>query len=427
LVPIWSLICTFYSLAKLLSLLPQMNRKKDEKGVSKDQIFSKQCCNQPSLIDGTMLGLSLSLSFAMCVHHGLFLVALCGIGSLPFLHKLLNRRRAQAFVVAGLVFLLLTGPLVYKHHLVNQEHGFTREVSAVEQLSAKPADYVSVYGKSFLRFDPDQKRAWHLSPGLTTSVLAIVGLLAGGFSSDRRRWVAFLIVVGVAAFLLSLGTNFRIGPISLWQFWSEYVPGFGQVRSCYRFAYFVQIICVMLGALAVEQLWIAISNRDFRWSRLLKAAVVAFGLLAAFDPWPPAMKLAVAPSLSSSDTEWVKRLTDAPPGAVLILPCSTGDTVQDYESVAEWMVVGLQHGKSMVNGYSGFFPPSHTNLVERCSEGLTLKTQEELAKLGVRYVVVYPYYTRLDSDNFDSLRRLTSSGSRVQLYEIASDEAPKTQ
>ena len=88
-------------------------------------------------------------------------------------------------------------------------------------------------------------------------------------------------------------------------------------------------------------------------------------------------------------TSWSRYLADRPGHqAVAMIPFAPGPHVAQFEPTAEAMLVGLDHHKPLVNGYSGFFPDAYAEL---SAEELPFPGDGALPALrraGVRWVVV---------------------------------------
>ncbi len=378
LVPLWGILWTWLALAKLFdpSTCPVSYRSVAWRGGE--------------------LGLSFVATLFASVHHALFLTLLLLGAAWVLCIKTLNLRTLSSLGVAVSVAAVLTAPVVIPVREVSKKFDFSRPTETVEQLSLKVDDYTRAFGWSILPVQRSERNAmWQPSPGLFKLVLALVGLLAGIWLRNRRHWTCFITLTGVLSFALSLGTHLSLFGWEPWQFLCEFVPGFSQVRSAFRFAYFFQIVSVLLAAQGVDALlsWAAIRfNR--RPTERLAFVCVAFltalaGVVAVGDPWPPKLALAVAPNVDRN-LDWVNHLKQMPGNAaVLCLPMAGGNHVRDFEITTEWMMLGSYHGKPLVNGYSGFFPPGCLELGEETwTVGLSEERLEELFYAGVRFVVV---------------------------------------
>ncbi|XZE19067.1 hypothetical protein SH449x_004377 [Pirellulaceae bacterium SH449] len=347
---------------------------------------------------GVREGLELSAAwvctFAMSVHHGLFASVLFILGlACLVLWQVRNKEAVQrigsACLVNAIVAGLLIGPMLWRHHMVGKIHGFEREADLVDQLSVWPSQYAFTYGYSFSNWILGKGWApqvnWPIGAGGLSTVLALVAMIVCFFRKANRFAIFFLLVLGAVSFLFSLGNHLSLGNWSPWGGLVGYVPGFSQVRSAYRFAYFVQMAIVLLSAIGIDTL-VKAGRKTIRWMAM------AFGLLSMLDPWPGVTRLGVAPAIEELRSGWVSSLKNEPRSGVLILPLHEGGAVRDYEVVTEWMLQSLQAGMPLVNGYSGFFPEEQLSLARRIGgEGLSERVVAELSDLGIGYVVISPY------------------------------------
>lgn len=227
---------------------------------------------------------------------------------------------------------------------------------------------------------------WPIGAGGISTVIALAAFVTGFFGGAHRFALGLLFTMGALSFLFSLGNHLSFRNCSPWNGLVSYVPGFSQVRSAYRFAYFVQIAMVLASAIGIDTFAKA-DRKSVRW------IVVVIAILSTLDPWQGSTKLGVAPTADEMRAGWASRLKNEPLSGVLILPLHEGGTARDYEVVTEWMLHSLQAGKPLVNGYSGFFPKEQLALARRIrEEGLSERVTTELSELGVEYVVISPYH-----------------------------------
>ena len=149
-----------------------------------------------------------------------------------------------------------------------------------------------------------------------------------------------------------------------------FLPGFNSLRVPARFWMVTTLCLAVVGAIIFDRL----TARCVR-KRSLFAAVVALGILA--DTWLIAMPTARPPqpfpaaSCGAADSR----------GAVLELP------LKDVYSNIGAMYRQMSHGRPLVNGYSGYYPPHFVAL----SLGLSLRDPDmltQLAALGVTDLIV---------------------------------------
>ncbi len=184
-----------------------------------------------------------------------------------------------------------------------------------------------------------------LSIGVLFFVLAL-GLeprFAGAWR--RRSPLMFYVLATGVMYLLSFGPRPRFlgetfmyrGPYS----WLMALPGYDAVRVPARFAMLAALCLSVVAALGFARL-----TRRARWlTRAVLAAIVAGGVLV--DSWVSEMPLPTLPGR-------LHAIESLPAGtAVLELP--VGETGDDVAA----MYKGMYHRRPLVNGYSGFVPPSY--------------------------------------------------------------------
>ncbi len=429
LVPVWAIVWSIDELMRILvpSRQPDQNSKaeKSSTDVAGVDIIGQTSKAASSLIPssnlswkhGLRLALAVTAVFWMCVHHGVFLVVVCSLSAPLFFVTSFSSGALKNLLLAAGVLLCTVGPIAWRHHQVNSQFGFMRDHEVVEKLSGQVTDYGTCYGNSLIA-PVKGLRPWYLSPGWSKIALGLLGGLLGIVGAIQRRRVLFLLCLGTVSFALSLGTNLQIGEWNFWDYLASSVPGLAQVRSVYRFCYFVQIASVLLAAEALNYGWqlrAGLANSRLKLSATM-VLTAALGWLA-LDPWPPAMRLCVLPSSSENWQSTLSSVTGG--GAVLFLPMLAEGSVRDYESTAEWMVQLLPTGKAMVNGYSGFFPESNLELARQiATNGMDQSMQKHLASLGIGYVVVTSSYAGHPSDDWSATKLLSDPTESDRLYEL---------
>jgi hypothetical protein len=157
----------------------------------------------------------------------------------------------------------------------------------------------------------------------------------------ERSVVAFYLWATAIALLLSMGPYPRAWGEKIWNegpyaWLMAIVPGLDGVRVPARCTLVAVLCTAMVTALLLARVQLARRGRE----RLFFGVVV--GLLF-FETWPPAIPMATlparAPEISADAT-------------VIELPFGI-----DQETPALYR--GMFHGRPTVDGYSGFFPPSH--------------------------------------------------------------------
>src|SRR6202000_3236866 len=117
-----------------------------------------------------------------------------------------------------------------------------------------------------------------------------------------------------------------------------------------------------------------------RWQRALFVAVlVAIGLDCGSAP------LRLEP-LSTTIPDGYKYLRTVAPSPIVELP------FEDWELAPDYMYWSTYHWNSIVNGYSGYHPPSYVHTIELMRTFPDTASVGYLKSIGVRFVVVHEFY-----------------------------------
>ncbi len=205
-----------------------------------------------------------------------------------------------------------------------------------------------------------------LFPGFVLLLLGCIGVIA---TRRQATWP-----VGAAALgLVVLGAVLSLGPDGLRPFYAafhRFVFGFQAVRAPARFAVLVMLGLAILAALGATRL---LRGRVGR--RVVAASLLGMCVEYASVPWP----LVARPPRQTGVGQWLAAQPGA--GAVVYLPLTS-----DRENTIA-MVDSLQHGRPIVNGYSGQRPSFFSALVDTLSTFPTADALWTLRDFGVRYVV----------------------------------------
>jgi hypothetical protein len=331
--------------------------------------------------DAALLGVTAALQAVASVYYGV-MTAVALVLATPVLAWTSGQWRRTAFWSRALAAAALAAAIVLPVALVYVRAqaiaGFGRTLYEATAHSASLQSYTQVppqnllYGRTGLLSprDPgpgerDRRHVEHqMFPGVGLMLLALVGL-AAGWRSDRRPLVATSLVLIVAGVWLSLGPE---GPLGAYAWLAARLPGFDAIRAPARFA-----VVAMLGAalLAATGLAVLAGRR-----RRLGALVIVVALLEyvnvgqAFVPAPPT---------TTQVGRWLREAHE--PGPVAYLPVAL-----DRENTP-FMVAALEHGRPIVNGYSGQRPLFYTAVVEALSTLPGPEALQMLQDLDVRFVV----------------------------------------
>jgi hypothetical protein len=336
--------------------------------------------------DAIWVGVCAGLQAIVSVYYGVMTGVVLTLAAITLAWTTGQWRKSRYWsrvAVAALVGAAFTVPVAVPYLRSKEAEGFGRNLYEAANHSASIQSYTQVppfnalYGRTGLLAprppEPGQRDRRHVEHqmfgGVVVTLLAIAGLVLG-WRSDRRPLVVTGVVLFVAGFWLSLGPE---GPLGLYAWLATHVAGFDAIRAPARFSVVAMLGAVLLAAVAVARLTSSMNARR----RVASTMVVVVAMMAEYVnvgiPWAP------APATSTRVGRWLR---DAPePGPVLYLPIGL-----DRENTP-YMIESLEHGRPIVNGYSGQRPGHYTVVVEALA---TLPGVEGLAmldELSVRYVV----------------------------------------
>jgi hypothetical protein len=274
--------------------------------------------------------------------------SLVALGQRRFDRGSVVRLAAALAVTALLLSFVAQTPL-----RVHAQTGFERGNDLVQSLSAKPLDFLSRPLGALVPLPPREDPTAYtggLFPGVLVLLLAFFGASARPLEGQSSRWRWYALGSCQIAFLLALGLNLSFGG---WQPFATLrrVPGFGEIRSVFRCAVFVQVHLVILAAFGL----MALQRRLEPW-RHGNAVVLAVGLLAAVENLSTPVPLLMIPD--SPRTAWTSFLARQEPGTVVAhVPFPTSGNVEDLAPEAWRMYAQIDHGQPLVNGYASHFPP----------------------------------------------------------------------
>ncbi len=318
------------------------------------------------LRDAVWAGLGFIVAYLTCQQYALIFVPFALAAAIVALSEQRFARRTilnltGSFLVAGLLLL----PIILPVYSLHQQLGLTRQDFVVQALSAQGGDFLTRPNTATIPFPPSSlDDTAGLFPGFIVLGLAIVGVILGWRERAARRWILYLAIGAVGAALLAMGLNLSIlgwPPFSALRI----LPGFDELRSPFRFAIIMQMMLAALAALALGYLLTRLRQRPLRGG---VALIIVLGLLATAENLNvPAPLLPIPTSAASAWTQWLKAQPDS--AIVAHIPFPNGIGITAYQIEGWRMFAQIDHQKPIVNGYSGYFPPSYTDFQ------LTMATQ----------------------------------------------------
>jgi hypothetical protein len=346
---------------------------------------------------GLLTGVFVSLQMLSSVYYGIFLATI-----VPLFAALLLLRPAPRSQVLGAVRALAGGGVVMAvvcgayalPYLAAGEQVGRRSPGDIAMFSARPYDYLTatpnnrVYGDVFAG-RPERRQF----PGVLPLLLAVAGLL---LRAPERHTVAYLIAL-VIAFEMSLGLHGFS-----YRFLYEHVPLYAGLRAPARLGIFAIMFLSVLAAIG----YTAVRDVVPAAARRVLAVLIPSVLLVEYSVKP--LDLVPYPNTPPPLYEFVARL---PPGVVAEFPLP--EALPGPEP--RYMYMSTFHWKPLINGYSGFYPPSYLNQLRRLQPFPDAFTVGALQRTGVSYVIVHLPGEESTSSPKPSRNRLSTYESATQL------------
>jgi hypothetical protein len=341
---------------------------------------------------GLLVGLLAALQTYSCLYYGVFaIVPLAIVATATFVGAPRERRFAIArALVAGAVLCgVLCAPLVGPYTAAARVVG-ERTADEVKEWSARPADFLRAHPDNAMYGDParpgtGEKRMF---PGAVAPLLGVAALVPPVSTAG----IAYM-AVGLVSADLSLGFNgVGYGPLYNW------VLPFRALRVPARFAMMVGLALAVLAGFGVARLCRGRSSR-------VQLAIVTIAIaLVTLESRPRTLEIAELDDRTPAVYSW---LATQEPGVVCEYPVGNlqGRLVpQD----ATYMYYSTRHWRPLVNGYSGFSPPSYRELIDHLRGFPDDASIAYLRERGVTYLLVHNVfslaYVRGDFEDF--VRRL---------------------
>jgi hypothetical protein len=345
---------------------------------------------------------------------------------LPFLllsHRqvLQNRRALLLAGVALAVPYLLLAPTLIPHLRVGDEYGFVRSRAEIDRLAATPRSYFMVFPTNHFwkhalgtRFEP-------FFPGAVAIVGAALSVLAW------RRWpVWFGAALAVVATILSFGFSITLMghrvpmPYTLVY---DLLPPIRNIRGVGRFGLLTAIALPLLAAFGYTAAWKRVRERVQRWSATAGLALAALLVLVACVELRSGVGTWHVPD-DAQTTAVYDWLAEQPHGPVIEFPAAGlfHDAYAEGDNLLQpirYMYFSTRHWDPLVNGYSGFIPPQHFELMRLFADHdgqPSMVTQTNigvLQDLGVRWVVIHHL------TGYDWQQAVSTAGSLPELRHVA--------
>jgi hypothetical protein len=322
---------------------------------------------------GIATGACLALQMLSSIYYGIFLASLIGIGALLLLARDRSvRLRAvlPPLVAAAVLAAAISAMYAIPYSRVHARVG-DRSPIDVAAFSARPSSYLAatpgnwLYGQARVsRVGPERR----LFPGAVPVLLAIAALL---LQVPSRRAIVYLLLL-VAAFEASLGFHGYS-----YSFLYEHVPAFRVLRATARLGIFVLMFVGVLAAYGYQAL---ARGRGARSRAVLASMLMAAVLVEYRATFPLTVYPNVVPPI-------YRILARQPPGVVAEFPVPRANTLPGDE--AKYAYMSTFHWFPIVNGYSGNYPPSFLERLDRLADFPGPRSMAQLRRDRVAYVIVH--------------------------------------
>ena len=284
-----------------------------------------------------------------------------------------GRRQAVLLLVGGAgVAGLVLSPFLSNYYLVNREMGFIRSVADAKFYAASGSDYLltgaRVHWDLWSRSVAQTGKVANF-PGLAATVLASVAIGTGLAWRDRRARMALVLTIGCV--VLSIAP--RLPGYEL--FWHA-APLLRVVRVM---AHFGQVALVGVAILAGFGVW----RLEHRF------AARRWWPAAARHPADPRERRSAARTVCVTPFNGIpavyERLADEPGAIIADLPLYPRRAIFGNTGA---MLASTVHWHPILNGYSGFIPPSYQRALDALRGFPDDRALAALHALGVTHVVI---------------------------------------
>jgi hypothetical protein len=324
------------------------------------------------LRDGLWLGAFVAGQVLSCVYYGIYLASYLVVvgGALMLSNVSLARSRVRALAAGVVLGIALLAP-VGRAYLGAREAVGDRGTGEIVSRSATLSHYLAtpasnkLYGWSAARFGAPERK---LFPGLVALALAAVAL-----------WPPWSPVRGLYALGLGFAFNLTLGfNAPLYRFLYEHAPPYRALRIPALAVILVGFSLAVLAGFGIARMSARIQAPSARAGLALACCVAALveGCstpvhLTAIPEAPPAIY-----------ADLLRDIGDSPAATIIEVPMIIGgDQTYMYYSTFHW--------QTLLNGYSGFFPPSYLRLVAIMRGFPDARSLDALRVRGAGYAVIH--------------------------------------
>jgi hypothetical protein len=376
-------------------------------------LFLHRVLNTGKRSDTLALGIVVGLQTISSVYYGV--IGAIGLVSIAAVTVVVNRqwrdwRLFRRSSLAALVAVVVAAPWSVPYIRIAADAGGGRNLyetanssaTLTSQLQAPATNLLygrshalTPGGRSHLPFKAGPEQALFI--GFVPLILALIGMInARGKSQAVPIGYATLAAVGL---VLSLGPN---GIRPLYALLYRDVFGVSAIRAAARFDVLTIAGVSVLAAWGIRRIEASAMARPSTIGAIA-CALIALEYCNGSIAFPP------PPALTSNAGRWLK---DQPgSGAVICVPMGP------FTSNTPCMLQGLEHGRPVVNGYSGFRPPFFEALIDQANQLPADESLLALHDLGVEFVVSDHALSLNEDGDRGLVERATFPDQRI--YQIA--------
>jgi hypothetical protein len=323
-------------------------------------------------LHGLQAGIFVALQMLSSVYYGVFLATVLPlVGGLLLLSLPRSQalRAFRALALGGVAAAIICSLYALPYLAAGRQVG-RRSTDEIVRFSAQPHDYLvatpdnRIYGDAFE--NPPERR---LFPGIVPVLLAIAAV----FPRPRTGAAVVYLIAFVAAFEMSLGFHGY-----MYRFLYEHVPVFAGLRAPARLGIFVIVFLAILAAQGHAALHDAVPPA----ARRAFAVLISCVLLLEYSVSP--LQLVPYENTPPQVYEFLARL---PSGVVAEFPVPLANAVPGPD--VRYTYMSTFHWKPLVNGYSGYHPPSYLQRLGHLQSFPDASSIEVLRRTGVSYVIVH--------------------------------------
>lgn len=245
----------------------------------------------------------------------------------------------------------------------------------------------------------------------------LLGLLVLKLFLEKKTYFSarFYFILAIASFLFCFGPEIKLketftGPYMLL---FNCFPGFKGVRVPSRWAVIFMLAVGVLAGLGWKKI------EKWNWTKWTVFPVILVVLLYSYISTPLILRFSIweKPPVY----EWLAQKQDE--SAVIELPMP--DWYSNFHHEAVYMYWSLYHNKRMINGYSGYSPPTYWPTVELMRSFPSRDSIYLLQYLDIKYIVIH---NGIEEERFSVFKKdlaLSYKNGNDYVYELISGFIPK--